>query len=168
MAVDYPQLLEDSVLKLSNLIKQRRKLDRDIARLERFITSTARATQVTLPITRASAAPTFDISSIGFTEAIRRVLDIYRIWLTPVLIRDLLPTVGFSTNRYKHPLPSIHVTLNRLALGGEIICRSRPNGHVAYLWAAAFKDSEEMQNRLLTEERYLEGLCQDAAYLEPK
>jgi hypothetical protein len=71
MAVNYPQLLEESVLKLSNLIKQRRKLDRDIARLERFISSTARATQVTLPITNASAAPMFDTISIGFTEAIR-------------------------------------------------------------------------------------------------
>jgi hypothetical protein len=149
MAINYPQLMEESILKLSDLTRQRRKLDREIARLKRLICSTARTSQLASRTTR-TATPSFDISAIGFTAAIRRVLDTYRIWLTPVLIRDLLPTVGFSTSRYKEPLPSIHVILNRLAVTGEVIRSSRPNGHIAYLWAAeAFQDSQETPGRFI-------------------
>jgi hypothetical protein len=143
MAINYPQLLEDSIHKLSDLVQQRRKLDSEIARLKRLIRRTVRMSQVASRTTRTAAAPAFELGSIGFTEAIRRVLATYGIWLTPVLIRDLLTTVGFSTSRYKEPLPSIHAILNRLALGGEVIRSGRPSGHSAYRWAEAFEIPQE-------------------------
>jgi hypothetical protein len=98
MAIDHNQIWQDSIATLSQLIRQRRKLDKAIARLEQMISwgplsGSAKPQQPSNPKS----------GRIGFTEAVRLVFSTYRIWLSPVLVRDLLPSVGFKTDPYKHP-----------------------------------------------------------------
>jgi hypothetical protein len=121
--------MEDSVFELSRLIRERRKIDHKITRLQGIIRSTARQSP------RSARTAHAQVGANGFTDAVRQVLITYDMWLTPVLIRDLLPTVGFDTRGYKEPLPSIHVILNRLVSGGQVIRDKRNRQGAVYLWA---------------------------------
>jgi hypothetical protein len=122
LAIDHYQIWQESIETLSQLIRQRRKLDKAIVRLERMISWG--------PVTGSGQPPSMiaDKKEIGFTEAVRTVFSTHRIWLSPVLVRDLLPSIGFSTDPYKHPLPIIHVILRRMASKGELIQRRDTSG----------------------------------------
>jgi hypothetical protein len=78
--------------------------------------------------------------AIGFTEAVRQVLSTYRIGLSPVAVRDLLPTVGFETSLYHEPLPSIHVILKRLVSRGEVTQNKLPSGVTVYVWSSSIEE----------------------------
>ena len=131
MAINYQQLVEDSVRKLSLLMRQRRRLDADIRRLQRLVRTTAGFSASTH---KGAGGSTPASGPIGFTEAVRKVLATYRIWLTPVFVRDLLPSVGLDTGRYKQPLTSVHAILRRLVVRGEVNRRRVPEGETEYLW----------------------------------
>ena len=142
MAIDYQQVMERSVAEFSDLIRQRRKLDDKIARLQKTVHWCARQLCDSSPQS-AVAAPVADAEDgpIGFTEAVRQVLLTYRIWLSPVQVRDLLPTIGFDTKTYHEPLPSIHVILKRLVPTGEVIQAKPSSGGSAYIWASAVEET---------------------------
>jgi hypothetical protein len=137
MAIDYKQIIGESVRRLSDLMRRRRKLDADILRLQRLVRRTVRVSESHLESSTSPAVPIYEITSTGVTDAVRQVLMTYGIWLTPVLIRDLLPTVGFDTSLYRNPLISIHAILRRLILSGEVIRGKQPAGGTAYLWAGS-------------------------------
>ena len=154
MAIDHDQIWQDSIATLSQLVGQRRKLDKAIARLEQMISwgpmsGSAKPQQLSNPENRR----------IGFTEAVRLVFSTYRIWLSPVLVRDLLPSVGFNTEPYKHPLPTIHVILKRLVSRGELIQCKQSSGVTVFFCASAVAEikselaSQKTLNRLTNKSR---------------
>lgn len=143
MSINYQQILEDSVRRLSDLIRRRRRLDAEIKRLERFSRHLAKQVSHNDPSSVAQPFPSIiEEASPGFTEAVRKVLLTYRIWLTPVLVRDLLPTIGFDTEPYQEPLASIHVILKRLVSNGEVLPRCAPLGGTAYIWALGVSEPD--------------------------
>ncbi|HKS75464.1 MAG TPA: hypothetical protein VJQ82_19805 [Terriglobales bacterium] len=130
MAIDYQQLMEQSVLALADLVRKRREVDAEIVRLQKFVRAMAAKRSVGgFP----EADPAHISPPLGITEAVSRVLEASRMCLTPVLIRDLLPCVGFDTSRYKEPLPSIHVVLKRLVNSRQVMRVPLQNGD-GYLW----------------------------------
>ncbi len=138
MAIDYhQQIMKDSVAEFSDLIRQRRKLDKKIARLQKMVRWAAmRSSEGNFRVVIPPDAAKTQKTPIGFTDAVRHVLFTYRIWLSPVLVRDLLPTIGFDTDSYKQLLPSIHVILRRLVARGEALeSKLSPSGFV-YIWAS--------------------------------
>lgn len=140
MAIDYLQLTQTSVLQLSDLVRARRDLDAKILRLQRQLRSTA--AQLPRKGQKAvSSAPTPSMGCVGITDAVRRVLLTYPIWLTPVSVRDLLPCVGFDADRYKHPLASIHSILRRLVATGEVVRTDQLRDTTRYVWAESLRDS---------------------------
>jgi hypothetical protein len=143
MPIDYHhEVLRESVTEFSDLIRQRRKLDKKIARLQKmFHWASAHPTDHEIsPAIRPSKIKT-QIKMIGFTDAVRLVLRNYRIWLTPTLVRDLLPTTGFDSDSYRQLLPSIHVILRRLVASGEALeNRLSPCGSV-FICASAVADA---------------------------
>jgi len=144
MAIDYhQQIMQDSVAQFSRLIRQRRHLDKKIARLEKMVRWGAMELSQSDP---QSALPT-DVPEaqtglVGFTDAVRRVLSTYRMWLSPVLVRDLLPIVGFEIDSYEEPLPSVHVILRRLVLSGEALRSRVSSGNALYTWGSGVKESK--------------------------
>jgi hypothetical protein len=140
MPMDYhQQVMQDSVQEFSDLMRQRRKLDKKIARLQKMVRFAAmqlsRSNPPSAPPQPPQGVQKPQPGLIGFTEAVRRVLSTYKMWLSPVLVRDLLPTVGFDTDSYKEPLPSIHVILRRLVSSGEAVQSKRLSGSGVYIWA---------------------------------
>jgi hypothetical protein len=71
--------------------------------------------------------------ALGLTQAVCQVFEIYEMELTPVLIRDLLPTVGFETSHYKEPLTAIHAILRRLISRSIIVRIEAPDGFALYV-----------------------------------
>ena len=58
---------------------------------------------------------------MGLTEAIRWVFRQPLILpLTPTQVRDSLAQMGYDLEKYKHVMPPIHNTLNRMKEAGEI------------------------------------------------
>lgn len=130
MGVDYKRVMQDSILRLSELVRQRRKLDNEIARMQKMARWAA-LQRVDRHVSEASNEGSRS-NVLGLTEAISQVLRTYDTWLSPVLVRDLLESVGFDTGGYREPLPSIHVTLKRLVDRGEAIQSKLSSGGSAY------------------------------------
>ncbi len=143
MAIDYQRLTEASILQLSSLIRARRDLDAEILKVQRRVRSNAARGNKG---TTSSAILSSNTGPLGVTEAVRRVLHYYPMWLSPVSVRDLLPTIGFDFSHYKHPLTSIHSILRRLIATGEVIRADRPQVGAAYMWAGYLSDISQPAN----------------------
>ena len=130
MAINHQQLIKDSVHELSDLVRERRRLDDQINRLQRLVRTTA---------IRFKSSKDDGIAemkrkeSLGLTDAVRHVFALYDMELTPVMIRDLLPTIGFDTGRYKEPLTPIHAILRRLISSGVVTRMVGQDGIAVYL-----------------------------------
>ena len=139
MATNHQRLMEQSVLRLQELVKARRELDAAILKVQRCVRwaaiETARENGRFISLSLTST----DTGHLGVTEAVRKVLNAYPIWLSPVAIRDLLPTIGFDFTRYKHPLTSIHSILRRLVAVGEVVRADHSQAGSVYAWAAYLK-----------------------------
>jgi len=60
-------------------------------------------------------------AEMGLTEAIRWVFrQPLLLPLTPTQVRDRMAEMGYDLSKYKHVMPPIHNTLNRLKEAGEI------------------------------------------------
>jgi len=142
MAVGYhQQIMQNSVAQLSDLIRKRRQLDKKIARLEKIVRWVAMQLSQSNPGSAVLPdVPKAQTGLMGFTDAVRRVLSTYNMWLSPVLVRDLLHTVGFDTSLYKEPLPSIHVILRRLVSSGEAMQCKLSSGSAVYIRASAVEE----------------------------
>ena len=58
---------------------------------------------------------------MGLTEAIRWVFrQPLLLPLTPTQVRDRMDEMGYDLSKYKHVMPPIHNTLNRMKEAGEI------------------------------------------------
>ena len=58
---------------------------------------------------------------MGLTEAIRWVFrQQLMLPLTPTQVRDRMAEMGYDLSKYKHVMPPIHTTLNRMKEAGEI------------------------------------------------
>jgi hypothetical protein len=148
----HQQTIQDSIEELSDLVRQRRKLDKRIARLQKMVGWDAVQLSENIPPSApSSGAFPAQPAPIGFTEAIRRVLSSYKMWLSPVLVRDLLPMVGFDIERYKEPLPSIHVILGRLVSSGEALQSKHVSGNAMYIWADGSEKTKTRTAPLITE-----------------
>ena len=142
MAVDYQRLIADSVQKLSQLRRERRRLDDEIQRLQRLVVTMAgrsRASDQRSPITIPHS------ETLGLTEAVSLLFEAYDLEFTAVMVRDLLPTVGFDTSRYKEPLTSIHAILRRL-VSRKIIARTQGSqGSTVYVRTYPTTAAEEQE-----------------------
>jgi hypothetical protein len=128
MAINYQLLLTDSVDRLSRLLRERRRLDEEIERLQRQVRKAADGGNNGRDIITLA-----DPEGIGLTQAISHVFQTYDIELTAVTVRDLLPTLGFDTSKYKDPLLSIHAILKRLVSRDIITRRLGPRGSSVYV-----------------------------------
>lgn len=147
MPIDYQQIVEQSILRLSDLVRQRRRLDSEITRLQGFLRSmVSRVGEAGSAIPVPSNEAGLSGDPLGITKAVAQILQTYKVSLTPVLIRDLLPCVGFDASRYKDPLTSIHVVLKRLVISGQAVRRELPEGH-GYLWASYSRQSNVAPGR---------------------
>jgi hypothetical protein len=74
-------------------------------------------------VKRANPAlnPEIAAQDMGLTESIRWVFrQGHLVPLTPVQVRHELAQMGYDLEKYKHVMPPIHNTLNRLKEAGEI------------------------------------------------
>lgn len=165
MSIDYHRIVEASVLRLNELIKERHELDAEILKLYRRLRSVTEQMSRTNDGTGGLAGRSSNPESLGVTEAVRRALQHYPMWLSPVSIRNLLPTIGFDFSRYKHPLTSIHSVLRRLVTAGEVIRITNPSGFgTAYMWA---QNVQTMRNEHTPQDSSLKSYVSDSCGTDP-
>jgi len=143
MSINYQQVVEDSIAELSALTQKKRLLHAQCAQLEMQTEKTRRtlhwaAVHLGQNPTGSPATslriPNVVSEEVSYTEAIRSVLKTYPVPLTPVMVRDLLTTVGFDVTKYQKPLPTIHVILRRLVASQEVVRGETRDRKSAYVW----------------------------------
>ena len=133
MAIDYEDVLQSSIVHLSQLLRERENTDREIRRQQNLVRALAARFHEndTKASTPSSAA---EKSSPELTAAIRQLLSNYPVWFTPPMIRDMLPSFGIDIDRYREPLTSIHAILRRLLAKTTIVRSEHPTLGTAYHW----------------------------------
>jgi hypothetical protein len=145
MATNYQWLLEDSVAKFSELMRQHRRLTAEAAKVEKAILkrektlrwAAARLRQINCHSLNTAAQTWTYKSRKRYLEAVRTVLKTYPIRLTPVQVRDLLGTLGFNASQHRNVLADVHQSLRRLAIRGEVIQEDIVPHQPTYLWNTA-------------------------------
>lgn len=119
---DYKATLEKAVVELTEVQDRRAELDTErdqldarIAELKQGIMALAPLCGVTAQIKYADLIPEYALLPPGLKEAVLSVLALVPAdnYITPVAIRDSLPTTGYEI-KSKNILPSIHNVLKRL------------------------------------------------------
>ena len=71
-------------------------------------------------------------SDIGFTEAVRRALQIDA-GLSAIEVRDKLKASGFKLESYTNHMAIIHTILNRLRIAKQVERKQNPDGTITYI-----------------------------------
>jgi len=117
MTLNYQIALDDARKELGQLLSDREKLERRIAAVKSMVAVLTGATAGTQPPNAE------DLSSLGISDAMRRVLSDYAsdVGMTPAQIRDALNAGSFDLSQYASALTVIHNTLQRLETQGEVV-----------------------------------------------
>jgi len=167
MSINYQWLVEDSVARLSGLMRERRRLTVNIAKLEKDIVKRGKTLRwAAARLRQSDQGPAATMSQVSitneppscFSDAVRAVLRTYPIWLTPVYVRDLLTMVGFETGRYRNALADVHVALRRLVIRGEVIQEKTISDQSIYLWNNAVAERNKASS---SETGFCSSECDD-------
>lgn len=115
----YRWQIGDALLRIDELMKQKKEIDEQLTILRNL----AQATAFMLPDGAERDAVVAEIergSATGFTATIRNIIQQNPRGLTPPEIRDALFGVGYDLSNQVNPLASIHSVLRRLVEGDEI------------------------------------------------
>jgi hypothetical protein len=120
------QMYESARERLQELLRKETEIKEQISGWVPVVEQLARLCGETMDqelIKRANTASNPEIAGqdMGLTESIRWVFRRGHILpLTPVQVRHELAQMGYDLEKYKHVMPPIHNTLNRLKEAGEI------------------------------------------------
>jgi len=132
----YVEALATARKELASEREEQKKREAHIAALEQTVKSLAAICEdQETPIPPNLPMPselTEDVTGLGLTDAIRKVLSSHRIEMTPTEIRDALVDNGMDLSKYANQMVPIHNTLKRLYDQGEL-ARSK-NEPTRYLW----------------------------------
>jgi hypothetical protein len=126
----YRKQLKAAELDLSELLKQRERVERKIASIKLAIAGLA---AVCGDKTSTADIESFVKESEGLTELCRSVLKTADGPLTAMEVRQVLKEKGYDFSRFSSPLAAIHTILKRLWEMGEVD-RTKKNQKSAYIW----------------------------------
>ncbi len=130
--------VEHAQQQLADLLSKRQEIDKKIIDWKRAIDSLAVVSEdveTSIPPDLEMPPDFAEKLSVGFTDAIRAILQRARAEMTPTQIRDELVAIGFDLKKYAQPMVPIHNTLKRLANQEEIIPVKDDGGQTtAYRW----------------------------------
>jgi hypothetical protein len=120
------QMYESAYERLTELLRKEAEIKEQIAGWIPVVEQLARLCGEKMDpelVKRANPAsdPETAAQDMGLTESIRWVFrQGHLVPLTPVQVRNELAQMGYDLEKYKHVMPPIHNTLNRLKEAGEI------------------------------------------------
>jgi hypothetical protein len=139
----YKQTFDTAIQELSDLMEERENLDNQREEITARIAKVRRGVLALSPLVGEEPKsvetkyphlfPELIPPDIGLTDAVRKVLQVNNIFLTPVKVKTELKVVGYDIDRYKNILASIHTILKRLLDAGEVESGS-VNEVTAYKW----------------------------------
>lgn len=125
---NYKLALQAATAEMSDVLAERRKLDARLSQLKETIEGLTaliedRPTAVAAPDGEATAES-------GISDAIRTLLHVSKVPLSPIQIRGSLIGRGFDLSEYANPMSVIHNTLKRLDKQGELMTVRDSSGQV--------------------------------------
>lgn len=121
----YARALEAAEKELATLRQERQKIDDRIVKLEHtveglFAVCEEQGIEVPAHLAKAAAFSGEDVSGLGLTNAVRKVLAAQKTPITPTQVRDALVKSGMDLSKYSNAMVAIHNTLKRLFDQGEV------------------------------------------------
>jgi hypothetical protein len=135
MAKEIKSALEHAQQKLSGLLAERQKVDKQIMDWKRVIDSLSVVSEgidTSIPPNLELPANFSEKPSLGFTDAIRAIVGKSQAGVTPTEVRDQLREIGFDLTKYKQEMVPVHNTLKRLEEQEEIYSVDTQPNHTVY------------------------------------
>jgi hypothetical protein len=120
--------------RLSSLVKEREKIEKEIVDWKRVVDTLSVVAEsenfelpsdLELPIGFAGKKAT-----VKFTDAVRQVMKNIHGTISAPQVRDQLMAIGFDFSKYKQELVPVHNTLRRLEEQGEARAVKNENGQI--------------------------------------
>lgn len=133
-SVDHKDELQSAHLELARLLRERERIEVEIARQRRKVAAWAE-------LCGGGLTDANDPGLGGLSDACRTALRASRKeWMTASEIQTALKELGFPLEKYKAPAASITTTVNRLAESGEVVADRRTTpGAIEYRWVGNFE-----------------------------
>jgi hypothetical protein len=126
----YIEALDAAQRELEDLQTKRAEIDARIARLRETVVSLAYL------VNDEGQNENLDVSGIGLTDAVAKVLRLSGMALTPADIRDELARMGFDIKKYTDIIPNITKVLRRLHDKGHVDVSTTIKGdRKVYIWS---------------------------------
>jgi hypothetical protein len=155
MSDSYKKSIEESKLKLRELVIQRDRIATDIERVKAVI----KALAYMLDDSEKTSAEISEMEDIlgpgGLTEAVRRTLQAStERGVTPVEVRDALANSGFDLSAYSNPLAAIHTILKRLVKAEDARAAIIDGDETVYQWKGIRRFPRLRQNGFIAQGLY--------------
>jgi hypothetical protein len=115
--IDYYKMFGDLIMRCSELVQQRDRIEMEIAKVRRLLIATfPLIPESKQKLYRSEVDAMDEESGLGLLEAIKLVFSMHKgEWLTVSKVRDYLEEMGFDFSHYRtNPLASIGTTLKRM------------------------------------------------------
>ncbi len=123
VANEIKSALEHAQKQLSGLLAERQRIDKQIICWKRVLDSLAVVSEdvrTSIPADLELPAGVSEKPALGFTDAVRAIVEKSQVGLTPTEVREELIRIGFDLTKYKQQMVPVHNTLKRLEDQGEI------------------------------------------------
>jgi hypothetical protein len=152
-SVDYKTIYDTAIAHLTQLMEEREELELRRDSLDKQISVVKDLIQTASAYIAENPSMDYPelfpglpglmapISDLGFTGGIRKILSSATDWMSPVMVRGKLQSVGYA-NKSKNILPSIHTVLKRLEQNNEVESKD-VEGRTWYRWNPAAPKYQE-------------------------
>ncbi|MGO8813841.1 MAG: hypothetical protein ACLQVG_04140 [Terriglobia bacterium] len=127
------KMIEIQFQKLAEAVSERQKIEETIGRHEAAVRGLLALVEDEKELIGYLEKLEDTIRPVGFTNAVRDVLQRTTEKLSATEVKDGLSKIGFNVDGYSNPLASIHTVLKRLLVAGEVETGTR-DGKTTYSW----------------------------------
>ncbi len=129
---DFNRILNELNAKHNALVDRRAALQVEIGELDNQIAVLKKTMLSMSPLMGMTLDPN-DLTGMGITDAIRKVLMTSRERMAPSQVKDALLNKGFDLSGYGNPMASIYKVLTRLKESNQVIAEQE-GWNVFYRW----------------------------------
>ena len=169
MALDYVKMFSDLAHQHSDLVRQRNKIEVELARLVQLLQSTYNMLTPAQQATLSGEIDSIDMRPPGLKQGVLMAFKASnKEWLTPPDVRDYLESIGFNFGTDSaRGLTSVGTTLRRM-VPGELETKTLASGQTAYQLSARERFVQAHKAKLAREQANLPRNAAEAKRLLEK
>lgn len=131
---EYSEIVDRQIEKITKLIEDKQRIEREIRNANELAKAAIKAMPDEEKGPYLQTFANFALEQYSLTVTIRKILQDYAHWLTPIEVKNELDKRGYDFSSYKsNPLSSIHSILKRFK-PSEVETMALATGGTTYRW----------------------------------